>query len=69
VPVTLTLIGPYVAEVGTVTESDVVFAAVTVPRPAPKKTTLFVIVELNPVPVIVTVAPAAADNGLNDVSV
>ncbi len=60
---------PYVAEVGTVTERDVLLAVVTVPVPWPNRTILFAGVELKSVPVIVTVAPALAESGLNDVIV
>ena len=69
---TVTLIGPNVAPVGTVTVSEVVEAAVTVAFTAPKNTVLFAApaaAGLKFVPVIVTAAPAVADAGLMSVIV
>ena len=60
VPVFTTRIEPYVAEFGTVTDSDVAEALLTVAFAAPKYTVLLAAVVLNPVPVIVKEVPLAA---------
>ncbi len=59
--------GSHVAPTGTVTESEVVAAAVTTARDAPKKTILFDGFVLKLVPVIVTVAPMGPEAGEKEV--
>ena len=65
----VTVIGEYVAPVGTVTVSDDALAAVTVAFTAPKYTILLAGVVLKFVPEIVTDMPIAPEVGLKDVMV
>jgi hypothetical protein len=64
-PAAVILIGWYEAPAGTVTVSDVGEAVVTIPRTAPKNTTLLFGLLLNPVPVMVTIVPTGPVEGEN----
>ena len=66
-PLTVTVIGLYVAPVGTITLSEVEVADVTVALTAPNHTILFAAIVLKFVPVIVTVAPIGPEAGVKDV--
>jgi len=66
-PALVTLIGWKVAPAGTVTESEVVVALLTVAFTAPKNTVLLEGVALNPVPDMVTSVPIGPEAGENDV--
>jgi hypothetical protein len=67
VVISVTVIGAYVAPVGTITLSEVVEAVVTTAFTAPKYTTLFAAVVLKFVPVIVTVVPMGPEVGEKEV--
>jgi len=71
VPVPLglvTLIVPVLAPEGTVTESEVVVAAVTVAAVPLNVTESELVVVLNPVPKIVTVAPTSPWDGVKEIT-
>jgi hypothetical protein len=68
-PLTVTVIGWYVAPTGIITLSEFVEAVATTAFTAPKYTTLFAAVVLKFVPVIVTVVPMDPDVGEKEVIV